>query len=168
MNRPLLGLLLGGVLGGTPDRAGQWLLTLQVMDAEGVMVAGQVQLRATELVPLVVVDEEVRVPIRTEVDVPLTARGGVPPYTWGISQGALQAGLTLDPAGRLLGRVEEASTATVTCTVSDAEGGRAEREVFVLARSFRSGTAPTSRDRGGCVCVTPARSANSVTEQAAT
>lgn len=147
-----------GMLTGTPDQAGRWQLTLQVGDSEGGSAAGQVVLQATQLQELSIVTSEIVVALRNDVQVPLEASGGVPPYTWSVVQGSLQPGLALDPEGFVRGQVEQASTATVTFAVADADGTRAEREMLVVARGYRNTDPETMRSgrggrEGGCVCV---------------
>lgn len=49
-----------------------------------------------------------------------TATGGVPPYTWSVTAGALESGLSLDPtSGILSGTPTAAGDATYTITVTD-------------------------------------------------
>jgi len=58
-----------------------------------------------------------------EYNFTLAATGGVPPYTWSISSGALPSGLTIDPAaGRIMGTttaVGSDTTASFTVRVAD-------------------------------------------------
>ncbi|MCA9553688.1 MAG: hypothetical protein KC933_26850 [Myxococcales bacterium] len=146
-----------GYLRGTPSSSGSWQVTVQISDSAGATAAGQVNLRVTELRELSITFSELGVNLRSDVNVELTAEGGVAPYTWSIVQGALQSGLTLVPEGRLMGRVEEASTATVTFSVRDSDGTTATREVQVVARGYRGGGGTTGggSSRGGCACLRP-------------
>jgi hypothetical protein len=150
-----------GFLAGTPTRAGSWSVTVQINDSNSPAgtAAGQVVLRVTELRELSIAFTELAVNLRTDLDVALAADGGVPPYTWSLAQGALQSGLSLIPEGRIVGRVEQASTATVTFSVRDNEGTTATREVYVVARGYRGGGGGGSSGGrgggGGCACLRP-------------
>jgi hypothetical protein len=59
---------------------------------------------------------------------PLALSGGAAPYTW---EAELPAGLRLDAAGTLSGRLEAAGSVSLALTVTDREGRTANR-VFVL------------------------------------
>jgi hypothetical protein len=59
----------------------------------------------------------------------LFASGGVPPYTWTLTDGVLPAGLSLDPTGLITGLPSEAGSTTLTFTVTAATGGSASRSL---------------------------------------
>lgn len=150
-----------GVLAGVPNGPGNFAFTVSVTDSGSPPATAEasLELEVIELTDLqIAIGRELLVYVNTDVDQPLEARGGVPPYTWGIVQGALQPGLTLDAAGsRIVGRLEEVGTATVTFAVTDSEGTRAEAEVLVRATVFRPQGGDTGRGGGGrrrgCACV---------------
>jgi hypothetical protein len=52
----------------------------------------------------------------------LTATGGLAPYRWARTSGALPTGVVLDPSGRLSGTPTRAMSASVGLTVTDARG----------------------------------------------
>ncbi|HKW06088.1 MAG TPA: Ig domain-containing protein, partial [Candidatus Dormibacteraeota bacterium] len=54
-----------------------------------------------------------------------SATGGVSPYTWSVSTGALPGGLTIGPDGSVSGTPTSAGTFAFTIQVSDAKGGTA-------------------------------------------
>src|SRR3981189_1898554 len=55
--------------------------------------------------PLTIADEALpSLDPGVEVRVPLSARGGVPPYRWSITSGELPEGISLTPDGFLVGR----------------------------------------------------------------
>jgi hypothetical protein len=55
--------------------------------------------------PLTIVDETLpSLDPGVEVRIPLTARGGVPPYHWSVTAGNLPEGISLTPDGVLVGR----------------------------------------------------------------
>ncbi|WP_164016831.1 putative Ig domain-containing protein [Pyxidicoccus trucidator] len=55
---------------------------------------------------------------------PLLATGGVPPYTWALTEGALPTGLTLTAEGVLTGTPSETTAASFNITVGDTTGVR--------------------------------------------
>lgn len=57
----------------------------------------------------------------------LSAGGGVAPYTFAVTAGALPAGLGLSPAGALTGTPTEVGTFSVTVTATDANGQSGSR-----------------------------------------
>lgn len=149
-----------GMLTGTPDRPGNYQVTVQVTDANSPAgsAAGQIVLQVTELRAIEITMSEIVVALRSDIDFPLEVSGGVPPYTWGIAQGSLPGTLQISSEGRLIGQVQEAGTSTVTFTVSDSEGSQAQRAVPLIARGYRNtdptNTRTTGRD-GGCTCAMP-------------
>jgi hypothetical protein len=72
-------------------------------------------------VPLAITTDALPQPIaHTPYTVRLTAKGGTPPYSWGVEKGQLPPGLHLDPkAGTLSGVPEAAAELTFTVRVSD-------------------------------------------------
>jgi hypothetical protein len=54
-----------------------------------------------------------------EVRIPLSARGGVPPYRWSVTSGELPDGISLTPDGFLVGRPPKAGRFSYTGTVED-------------------------------------------------
>jgi MYXO-CTERM domain-containing protein len=145
-------------LAGVPASAGSFSFTLSVADSGSpqATIQGAMTVEVTELTGLeIALGRELQVFVNTDVSLDLTARGGVPPYAWGLAVGQLQGGLSLDPAGKIVGRVDKVSTATVTFAVTDSEGSRAEAEVFVRATVFRAGGGGgggRGGRRGGCGC----------------
>ncbi len=65
----------------------------------------------------------------------LTASGGIPPYTWGVTGGALPAGLSLSTGGLLSGTPSEYGTFNFTVTVTD--GGGAAQQLGVRGETAR-------------------------------
>jgi hypothetical protein len=109
----------GGLLGGVPTTEGVYALEVQVRDATGS--------RATASLALVVLPPGLAV---TTTSLPaaqhglpyaatLTALGGLPPYAWAVSGGALPGGLTLTSDGRLEGAPTELGVFPITFRVFD-------------------------------------------------
>ena len=70
--------------------------------------------------PLAIVDEALpSLDPGVEVRIPLTARGGVPPYHWSVTAGNLPEGISLTPEGVLMGRPAKAGKFAYTVTVED-------------------------------------------------
>jgi hypothetical protein len=70
--------------------------------------------------PLTIADEALpSLDPGVEVRVPLSARGGVPPYRWSITSGELPEGISLTPDGFLVGRPAKAGRFNYTVTVED-------------------------------------------------
>jgi hypothetical protein len=63
----------------------------------------------------------------------LTSTGGVAPFTWTISSGALPAGITLSSAGVLSGSATAAGTFTFTARVADSTSQAATRQFTITA-----------------------------------
>lgn len=61
--------------------------------------------------------------IGTAYSATLAATGGIGPYTWAVTTGALPPGITLSPAGVLSGTPTAAGTYTMTFTVTDTQTG---------------------------------------------
>ncbi len=70
--------------------------------------------------PLTIVDETLpSLDPGVEVRIPLTARGGVPPYHWRVTAGNLPEGISLTPDGVLVGRPTALGKFAYTVTVED-------------------------------------------------
>jgi hypothetical protein len=146
-----------GRLSGTPTRIGDFTFGISVTDANQTMVSGMLSISVTMQTGLrITIGDEVPVYTGTDARVGLGAEGGTPPYQWSLVQGQLQSGLSLDPAGFIVGRVTLASTATVTLQVTDAAFATDTAVVYVRAQPFRTGSSGRTgggRD-GGCGCDT--------------
>src|SRR5437867_9114828 len=70
--------------------------------------------------PLTIVDETLpSLDPAVDVRIPLTARGGVPPYHWSVTAGNLPEGISLTPDGVLVGRPTTLGRFAYTVTVED-------------------------------------------------
>jgi hypothetical protein len=70
--------------------------------------------------PLAIVDETLpSLDPGVDVRIPLSARGGVPPYHWSVTSGDLPEGISLTPEGVLVGRPAKAGRFAYTVTVED-------------------------------------------------
>jgi hypothetical protein len=116
---PGVDLLDAGTVAGTPTTAGSYTFTVGVRDAAGATATGALQL---------VVHPEGLVITTTSLPVArhglaysaaLQALGGEPPYSWGVGDGALPAGVVLTADGRLAGAASELGAFPVTFRVFD-------------------------------------------------
>jgi uncharacterized protein YhjY with autotransporter beta-barrel domain len=111
-----------GVLSGTPLASGTFNFTLRVTDA-----ATQTADKAYQLVVAapVIALAPATLPggqVAQAYAQTLTASGGVAPYTFAVTTGALPAGLTLSAAGTLSGTPTAAGSFNVTVTATDQHG----------------------------------------------
>ena len=72
----------------------------------------------------------------------LRASGGSAPFTWSVTSGALPGGLTLSPAGLIVGTVETYGKATFTVTATDAAGSRVSQVLSIQVGSSTLAVAP--------------------------
>src|SRR5260370_30064734 len=84
--------------------------------------------------------------------VSLSASGGIPPYTWTVSQGTFPGGLTLDPGGTVSGAPTTAGPASFTVQVADRTGptAQASPSSFKIATAMPAGYVPACAG-GNCV-----------------
>jgi len=122
-----------GRLAGTPAEDGYFPVTVQ---ATGSGSAPGADLRSLVVVvapPVIFADGIPIAPaVRGEAYYErLAARGGVPPYRWGIAAGTLPAGLTLSPSSGVLSGVPTGAGSTFTVEATDGRGAFASG-VFTL------------------------------------
>ena len=119
------GLSLNGASGGlsgTPSAANTFQFTIQATDTAGA--------KATQALTLVIAPSVSKLTITTTSPLPdgrvgtayteaFAASGGTAPYTWSVSEGALPAGLSLDPGGTLGGTPTAANVFSFTLRAVD-------------------------------------------------
>ena len=112
-----------GAIVGTPTQSGSRHLTVSVADSStpSQQVTATVTLKVAAEPTLAV---STRAPVKGTVAQPYTAgigySGGLGPYTWSITSGALPPGLTLDPgSGMVTGTPTTAGSYPVTVQVTD-------------------------------------------------
>ncbi|MBY0508039.1 MAG: Ig domain-containing protein [Bryobacteraceae bacterium] len=149
-----LTLSSAGVLSGTPTASGVFSFSVRVTDTPNGAInypggaatrdftitvgPGPLTIPPTTLPPAIV--GQAFTPV-------LSATGGRPPYTWGISGGNLPAGVNLLPSGVFSGSPTVAGPSTFTVQVRDADGTTATRE-FTLTTTAALTITPTSLDDG--------------------
>jgi len=114
-----------GAITGTPTGAGVSSFTVQVSDAENpaATASKQLSIAIDPAVPLSITTTSL--PSGTagaQYSAPITAIGGVYPYTWSISNGSLPSGLSLKSStGVITGTPTGLGTSNFTVQVTDAE-----------------------------------------------
>ncbi|HLY20309.1 MAG TPA: putative Ig domain-containing protein, partial [Bryobacteraceae bacterium] len=110
--------LAGSTLGGKFVSVGDFTFTIQVTDSANATASQSF----TIVVSVLTINPAVLpgAVVGTAYTTALTANNGTPPYAWSVTQGALPAGLTLDPAaGTISGTPTAASTANFMIQVVD-------------------------------------------------
>ncbi|MGB7731153.1 MAG: Ig domain-containing protein [Candidatus Acidiferrum sp.] len=121
-----------GAISGTPTAAGTFGFTVKVTDSTTPTAQS-----ATQKLSIAVAAAQTPVSITTTflpegqqgntyTATLLTARGGVTPYSWSVSAGALPAGLTLSSSGTLSGVPTASGSFAVTIKVKDSTTPTAE------------------------------------------
>lgn len=124
-----------GRLSGVAGSPGLFSLTFAVTDAA--------QARATAELTLRVLPDPLEVVTRSlpsarenvAYDHPLTAKGGVRPYTWRISAGTSAPGLTLDAEGHLTGVPTTPGEFDFTLTLSDSANASVEQALHLVVNA---------------------------------
>ncbi len=114
-----------GAITGTPAGAGVSNFTVQVVDSEGPPITASRALSLTidAAVPLSIMTTSLPAGTAgTAYSAPITAIGGVYPYTWSVISGTLPGGLNLNPStGVISGMPTYAGTSPFTVQVADSE-----------------------------------------------
>lgn len=143
--RAATGQLVG--VAGSPGRANP---TFEVKDADGASASATLALYVVPR-PLTIVTSRLAMAREgTALDVPLTANGGVAPYSWRIEEGALPSGVTIDD-DRIAGTPREFGAFAFTLAVDDAEATSATKalELFVVSRAPMVTTSTVPKGRVG-------------------
>ena len=119
-----LSLSAAGVVSGTPTAAGAFAFTVNVTDANGQVGTASLTLTvgnsAITITPATLPGGTQGVAYSQQ----LTAEGGLAPYSFAVSSGALPAGLTINATtGVIAGTPTGSGDATFAITVTDSTGG---------------------------------------------
>ncbi|MBW4701638.1 fibronectin type III domain-containing protein [Micromonospora sp. RL09-050-HVF-A] len=131
------GLILNPVtngISGVPTTAGQYPVVIRVVDAAARSGTRLIVLTVNQAPTLVFPP-----PPLAEVDAIyadlLTVVGGTAPFVWGLADGSMPPGLTLDPAtGLISGRPTFAGTYPATIRVTDANGFSATKPIRLVVQ----------------------------------
>lgn len=109
-----------GIISGSPTTDGDFTATIMVTDSVAVTAQGEVSLKVV-IPPLVIETAELPMGyVDVEYSAALAASGGIAPYSWAITEGALPDGLALDMAtGMISGTPSEVGTSEITVQVTD-------------------------------------------------
>ncbi len=111
----------GGLLSGTPTGDGQFDFTVRATDVTGCfgeLTYSLVVCGTVAVLPAVLPDAQQGAPYSQG----LSATGGVAPYTFSVTAGALPAGVTLSPAGLLAGTPTVTGVFNFTVTATSVAG----------------------------------------------
>ncbi|MEI9971262.1 MAG: putative Ig domain-containing protein [Ignavibacteriota bacterium] len=145
-----LTLSTAGAIAGTPSTAATATFTVQVMDSSSAKATAQLSIAVTAGLSVTTSSLPGGV-VGVAYSQSLAATGGTGGYTWGVSAGALPAGLTLSAAGVIGGAPSTASTATFTVQVTDSSSAKATAQLSIAVTAGLSVT--TSALPGGVVGV---------------
>jgi hypothetical protein len=138
-------LTSAGVLSGTPTATGSFPITLTATNGIG-EPASQSFTLTVSLPPLVIGTGSLPGgTVGTAYSQVVDASGGLAPYTWSISGGALPAGLSLSAqTGTISGNPSAAGTADFTVEVTDTDGSTATKALSItIAASVHAPTTLT-------------------------
>ncbi|MGA7613889.1 MAG: ice-binding family protein [Thermoanaerobaculia bacterium] len=109
-------------ISGTPSQSGSFTFTLTATDSNGCI--GSRIYTALGTCPLITVGPTTLAPPTSGVTYSqtITASGGTPAYTFGVTSGALPAGLGLSSSGTLSGTPTNSGAFTFTITATDSVG----------------------------------------------
>ena len=129
--------LAGGQISGTPTATGTFQFTINVTDSAGKTATKDFAIQIGAALTLITASLS---PLSTGVSSSqqLSASGGVPPYTWTVSAGALPPGIALSSSGAVTGTPTTAGSYGFTVRVTDAAAAVAERAFNVAVTSSLS------------------------------
>lgn len=111
-----------GELSGTPSVSGAFDVVVTVTDGAGRSTKRTISFGIGVTAPLEVTASVGSAVEGAPFEAVLQATGGLEPYSWTVSSGALPAGVTLSPSGEISGTPTASGTFPVTATVTDSAG----------------------------------------------
>ena len=125
-----------GILSGTPTTPGGYTFGVSVTDASGGTASTAAGL-SVKAAPLSISSQS---PLSSGINtveypsIQLAATGGVAPYKWSLSSGALPTGMTFDAGGTVSGTPTAVGSFTLGAAVADAAGNKATASFALTIR----------------------------------
>ncbi len=141
---PGVTLAASGLLSGTPTSGGSFNFTVQATDSNHTTASAAF---AVTIAPALAVSTPASLSggsVNTAYLQTLAATGGVSPYTWTLTAGALPNGLNLAAAGTVDGIPTAAGTFMFTAKVTDSLGGTASRQFSIVIAAGVVVTTPST------------------------
>jgi len=112
-----------GIISGTPTVLGTTTFKVQVTDSQTPTAAVDIASKSLTVNPTLSVTTTSLTSgsVGVAYNAALAASGGVPPYSWSVTSGALPAGLTISTSGLISGTPTSQGTSNFTVQVSDSE-----------------------------------------------
>ena len=161
-----------GIASGTPTDLGTFMYNVQLLDTNGAKVVKTFTTSVVPSLPTTLAVQTTTLPhgtAGTPYSQTEAATGGVTPYSWSISAGALPDGLTLNPVtGSITGTpTTVAGNVSFTVKVTDASGATATQAQVITIDAAGStpvvppstggnAASPTSGGKSGCFIATAA------------
>ncbi|MDX2150168.1 MAG: Ig domain-containing protein, partial [Bryobacteraceae bacterium] len=145
-----LTLSSGGAISGTPLQAGSRAITFRVTDSQQTPATATATLTLNVTAPTLSVNA-VTLPTGTRTvayNATFTATGGVPGYTFAVTQGALPPGLTLASGGALTGTPTQTGTFNFTVQATDTQPVSAQRVFSITVIDPPQITSPANLPAG--------------------
>lgn len=140
-------LAADGTLSGTPTSGGSFAFTVTTTDASTGTgpFAGSQNYSLTVVVPDIQITPAALAQGTTRVTYSqtLTAAGGVAPYSFAVTAGALPGGITLAADGTLAGTTTQAGDFAFTATATDANGNSGEQAYTLVFETPAIAISPT-------------------------
>ena len=135
-------LTAAGSVSGTPSESGTYNFTAQVTDSNKVTDSAAFSLTIAPALQISNASALTGGSLGAPYSQTLTATGGVTPYTWALTAGALPTPLVLASNGAITGTPNKTGTFTFTATVTDALKGSASRQFTMIITAGLSVSTP--------------------------
>ncbi|MDU0314710.1 putative Ig domain-containing protein [Phycicoccus sp. M110.8] len=140
-------------LEGSPTTPGTYTFTLRATD-DGQAAATKAYSMTVAPAPLAVTTTSVPpAAVGSRYDTRLSATGGVKPYAWSLTSGALPPGLTLSGDGQITGTPTASGSVTVTVKVTDSGARASTRSLNLLVNAPATATAVSVGQSHSCAVV---------------